>query len=88
MVQQGAILDLGLKTPMTHNSCIMCMTHHVMEWSCLLMPVLINNAPCCPTNKAMIIVSHFINYEIQDSWLTNETRIKINDGDEDTSMCK
>ena len=52
----------------------------------------LNNAPCCPTNSNQPCVpslsfhSHF--YEIrQDSWLTNETRIKINDGDEDTNAC-
>ena len=52
----------------------------------------LNNAPCCPTNSNQPCVpsysfhSHF--YEIrQDSWLTSETRIKINDGDEDTNAC-
>ena len=52
----------------------------------------INNAPCCPTNSnqpcnpSLSFHSHF--YEIrEDSWQTNETRIRINDGDEDTNAC-
>ena len=51
----------------------------------------INDAPCCDSNDDPCIPnlsfhSHF--YEIrQDSWQTNETRIKINDGDEDTNAC-
>ena len=51
----------------------------------------LNDAPCCPDDDDPCVPnlsfhSHF--YEIrEDSWQTNETRIRINDGDEDTNAC-
>lgn len=51
----------------------------------------LNDAACCdsdddPCTPNLSFHSHF--YEIrEDSWQTNESRIRINDGDEDTNAC-
>ena len=52
----------------------------------------LNDAPCCPISSDNPCIpnlsfhSHF--YEIRsDSWQTTESRIQINDGDEDTNAC-